>query len=114
MLVGGSLSKCVIDIYDGKVDISQVLVINSGTCVDTVANVDKLFDSYCNGSFFGHGPWEGYDRDRLMSIVNELLFTGRWVQERVFTKLDIGFMPDHIERSGKIHRDGASHWTVYK
>ena len=114
MLVGGSLSKCVIDIYDGKVDISQVLVINSGTCVDTVANVDKLFDSYCNGSFFGHGPWEGYDRDRLMSIVNELLFTGRWVQERVFTKLDIGFMPDHIERSGKIHRDGASHWTVSK
>jgi len=112
MLVGSSLSKCVIDIYNGVVNINQVIVINSGTCASTIEDAKELINRYLHGHMFSYGPWKGLDAEKITAIVNELLFTNRWVQERVYEKLSIGYAPDYLERSGDIHKNGADHWTV--
>ena len=113
-LIGHSLSKCVTDIYNGVVNINQVHVIDSGTCVSTIDDVKDLIDKYLNGYFLSDGPWQGFDEEKIIAIVNELLFTNRWVQERVFDEFKLGFKPDYKEKNTQIHRDGAPHWSSIK
>ena len=112
MLIGKSLSKCVIDIINGVVNIDDVKLIRAGTCISTPKILETVVTHYCKGALFGHGPWEELDEDECRDITNQLFFTNRVYQERVIDMYKAGYTPDFLERSTKIHRHGAEHWEI--
>ena len=112
MLIGKSLSKCVIDIVNGAVDINDVKLINAGTCISTPEILESVVKHYCRGYMFSVGPWEGLDEDECRDITYRLFFTNRVHQERVLDMYEAGYTPDYLERSTKIHRHGARHWEI--
>lgn len=98
MKIGLSLSRCVRDIVEGKVDIADVLVIIARTDFDP--NDDEQWKSiwrgYAGGSnrgsmvrmFAGANPeWAAYtdeDEDLFRSVVVELWEQGKFHQPRKF------------------------------
>lgn len=96
MRIGLSYSRCVRDIVDGAVDISDVLVIIARTDFDP--RVDEqwtgIWQGYGGGSpdmskfngFSRSAPeWAGYsDEDQFRSVSIELWETGRLHQPRQF------------------------------
>lgn len=98
MKIGLSYSRCVRDIVEGKVDISDVLVIIARTDFDP--NNDQqwrgIWEGYAGGSnrgsmvrmFSGSNPeWHGYgdeDEDLFRSVSIELYEMGKLHQPRQF------------------------------
>jgi len=93
MKIGLSLSRCVRDIFDGKVDISDVLLIIARTDFDP--NNDKqwksIWEGYGGGQTMG-SPWSmpewadypAEDEEKFREIALELYNTGRIHQPRQF------------------------------
>jgi hypothetical protein len=96
MKIGLSYSRCVRDIVDGTVDISDVLVLITRTDFDP--HDDEQWSSiwigygggteneYSRGFFSQSNPeWAGYmDEDRFRSVSIELWETGKLHQPRKF------------------------------
>ena len=90
MKIGLSLSRCVRDIADGKVDIEEILVVIARTNFDPLD--EKQWASIWRGYGGGTGnlrwsnpEWCGYDdedEDRIRSICIELQETGKLFQPR--------------------------------
>lgn len=93
MKIGLSYSRCVRDIVDGKVDISDVLVVIART------DFDPHDDKQWKGIWLGYGggrtagspwsapEWSGYseeDEDRFRSVSIELWESGKLHQPRQF------------------------------
>ena len=119
-LIGHSLSKCVLDIARGIVDINDVLVIKAGTCFYSIKTLEVVLDMYSKGSLFSNGKWHEVEADYCKKIVEQLLFTNRIHQERVnkmFLDQEMDWdelieVPDWLEKSNKIHQDDADHWEL--
>lgn len=89
MKIGLSYSRCVRDIVDGVVDITDVLVIISRTDFDP--RDDKQWESIWQGYTYGRGlsarEWAEYndeDEDRFRSVSIELWEMGKLHQPRQF------------------------------
>lgn len=87
MKIGLSYSRCVRDIVDGVVDISDVLVVIARTDFDP--HDDKQWDSiwhgYHNRSGWSAPEWADYDdQDLFRSVSIELWETGKLHQPRKF------------------------------
>ena len=93
MKIGLSFSRCVRDIVDGKVDISDVLIVIARTDFDP--NDDKqwkgIWDGYGGGGTYGspwsRPEWGDYgpeDEDRFRSVAIELWEQGKFHQPRKF------------------------------
>lgn len=85
MLLGTSLSRCVRDIYDGKVEIDDIFVVVART------KFDPLNDNHWTDIWSGylHSEWRGLDdyEQEVKSIVLELHHTGKLHQPRNFRGL---------------------------
>lgn len=93
MKVGLSLSRCIRDIYEGKVDIDDVLVLITRTDFDPTideqwSNIWKGYSGGRNlGSFWSNPEWHGIpeeDEDKLRSICLMLYNDGKIHQPRKF------------------------------
>ena len=79
MLIGFSISKCIADIMEHKVDPDDVLVIIGRTDFN-IQNIDSLLDEYINH----RGPWYDYDRDRVKDLLISFWYQGKIHQPRHF------------------------------
>lgn len=73
---GLSLSLCVRDIIDGRVNVEDVEVIVTNTAARDSNDWSKLMDQYCNSY------WRGQS-DRARRVVDLLLAADRIVQPRL-------------------------------
>lgn len=87
MLLGTSLSRCIRDIYDGKVEINDIFVVVART------KFDPLNDNHWTDIWRGylHNEWRGLDdyEQEVKSIVLELHHTGKLHQPRNFKGLPL-------------------------
>ena len=87
MKVGLSLSRCMRDILEKKVDIDDVLVIIARTDVDphNDAHWKQIWDGYLYGGV-SHPEWAGLEdhEEEMRGILQDLFDTGRLHQPRQF------------------------------
>lgn len=79
MLVGFSISKCITDIMDGKIDADDILVIIGRTDFD-LEQIDTLIDQYRHYN----GIWVKYDTQTLRNLLINLYKSGKIHQPRKF------------------------------
>ena len=94
ILIGKSMSLCVRDILKGIVSLNQVILIDAGTMVATINDLESLLISYHELYWF---EWTLEDASK---IVEKLLFTQRLRQSRIAPTHD----GSHLKRSLKLHR----------
>lgn len=82
MKIGLSLSRCVRDIVEGRVNTEDVLVIVTRTDFDPT--VKEQWDSIWHGYNTFNTEWSGLDHDSVKSVVMELWETGKMHQPRKF------------------------------
>lgn len=116
MLVGLSLSYCVADILDGKVNVSDVLVIVTRTDFNPTNEYEwnAIMEGYTT-----HKPiWRGYKEDAIKEVVMQLYEMGKLHQPRQF-----GSYPPRVEHNwletfvpGNEHTNPAvkKAWDNYK
>ena len=75
--IGLSLSNCVKDILDGKIEIDNVAFIISGTHIidreSMLAVVDIYHESY----------WKYHRLPEIINVIETLFFSGRFIQPRI-------------------------------
>lgn len=76
-LIGLSLSNCVKDILEGKVDWGDVLFVISGTMIIGEETFKKVIDLYSNSY------WRDFSEDKIEECVTRLFLQGI-VQPRLF------------------------------
>jgi hypothetical protein len=89
MKIGLSYSRCIRDIVDGKVDLTDVLVVIARTDFDP--HNDEQWEGIWAG-YHGYSPWsnpewasyEDADEEKFRKISIELYDTGRLHQPRQF------------------------------
>jgi hypothetical protein len=89
MLIGFSISRCISDIMEDKVNPDDVLLIIGRTYFD-IGSMDSLIDGYQTL----RGPWYDYDRGKLKSLLTTFWYEGRIHQPRRF-----GTQPPSMPRS---------------
>jgi hypothetical protein len=82
MKIGLSLSRCVRDIVEGRVDIEDVLILITRTDFDPT--VQEQWDSIWIGYQSMNPEWYGLDHDQVRDVVMQLWNTGRIHQPRKF------------------------------
>jgi len=82
MKIGLSLSRCIRDIVEGRVDINDVLVLITRTDFDPT--VPEQWDSIWDGYTSYNPEWYNLEHDALYAVVMELWNTGRIHQPRKF------------------------------
>ena len=122
MKIGLSYSRCVRDIFDGKVNISDVLLIISRTNFDP-SNDDQwksIWEGYGGGQTMGspwsNPEWSNYpseDEEEFRKITLELYNTGRMHQPRQFGAhpkrlpyiwLEAGLPNDEMDRNPAVKK----------
>lgn len=76
MKIGFSLSQCIQDIYDGKVEESEVFLIQTGTLIKDSSYIRRMIQEYI---------WDGRmggDLDKLTEIATKLYLTGKLYEPR--------------------------------
>jgi hypothetical protein len=89
MKIGLSFSRCVRDIFDGRVDIGDVLVIVARTNFDPRDDEQwsDIWNGYTNRTSFTAPEWASYaesDQERFRQIALDLYETGKLHQPRQF------------------------------
>jgi hypothetical protein len=86
MLVGLSLSRCVRDILEEKVDYDDVLVIVARTRADLEQpdHWESLWDGYSSRSGWSDPEWDGLDETQTRELVYRLWRDGKIHQPRQF------------------------------
>jgi hypothetical protein len=82
MKIGLSLSRCVRDIVQGRVDINDVLVLIARTDFDPT--VPEQWDSIWDGYTSMNPEWYDLEHDAVYAVVMDLWSTGRIHQPRKF------------------------------
>ncbi len=82
MKIGLSLSRCVRDIVEGRVNIEDVLILITRTDFDPT--VQEQWDSIWIGYQSMNPEWYGLDHDQVRDVVMQLWDTGRIHQPRKF------------------------------
>lgn len=82
MKIGLSLSRCVRDIVEQRVDIEDVLVLITRTDFDPTN--DKQWDSIWQGYISVNPEWYGLEHDDVKSVIMELWQEGKIHQPRKF------------------------------
>lgn len=82
MKIGLSLSRCVRDIVEGRVNIQDVLVLITRTDFD--AYDQEQWDSIWNGYNSLNPEWYGLEHDAVRDVVFQLWDSGRIHQPRQF------------------------------
>jgi hypothetical protein len=82
MKIGLSLSRCVRDIVEGRVDIEDVLILITRTDFDPT--VQEQWDSIWIGYQSLNPEWIGLDHDAVRDVIMQLWDTGRIHQPRKF------------------------------
>lgn len=82
MKIGLSLSRCVRDIVEGRVNIDDVLILITRTDFDPT--VQEQWDSIWIGYQSINPEWYGMDHDMVRDVVMQLWNTGRIHQPRKF------------------------------
>ena len=77
VVIGHSLSGCVGDILDGEVKYHNVLRIESGTCIRSIADLMSVMISY------DEHAWRDHTYGVALSVVEQLLFDGKLHQARI-------------------------------
>jgi hypothetical protein len=85
MKIGYSLSRCVLDIVEGRVDPEDVSVLITGT------HFDPTLDDQWNEIWYGYayeqrGPWAGlrHREDEVLAVICQLWNDGKIHQPRKF------------------------------
>jgi hypothetical protein len=86
MKIGLSLSRCVRDIVQGRVDINDVLILITRTDFDPT--VQEQWDSIWDGYTSMNPEWYNLEHDAVYAVVMNLWTSGRMHQPRKF-----GFNP---------------------
>jgi hypothetical protein len=86
MKIGLSLSRCVRDIVQGRVDINDVLILITRTDFDPT--VQEQWDSIWDGYTSMNPEWYGLDHDAVYAVVMNL-----WDSGRMHQPLKFGFNP---------------------
>ncbi len=128
MKVGSSLSRCARDIYEGKVDKNDVLVIIARTDFDPYNDVQwtSIWLSYSGGqlmgSMYSQSEWSNIpaeDEQKLRDVILDLYDAGKIHQPRKFgahpTRLnhhwyDVILSPDDLKNNPA----AESAWEDYK
>lgn len=88
MKIGLSLSRCLRDIYEGRVEENDVLVIIARTDIDPHhdAHWEQIWDGYLYGGL-SHPEWEGMEdhEEGMRRLLCELYDDGKIHQPRQFT-----------------------------
>lgn len=89
MKIGLSLSRCVAEIYEGKVDIGDVLVVIARTDFDPEndGHWSGIWQGYHHGGAWSHPEWAHFGDDAeqdIRDICIELKKTGRLHQPRQY------------------------------
>lgn len=82
MKIGLSLSRCVRDIVEGRVNVDDVLVLITRTDFDPT--VQQQWVSIWQGYHTMNPEWSGLDHDAVYAVVMQLWNTGRIHQPRKF------------------------------
>lgn len=82
MKIGLSLSRCVRDIVEGRVNIDDVLILITRTDFDPT--VQEQWENIWDGYQYMNPEWRGLDHDKTFEVVRELWDTGRIHQPRKF------------------------------
>lgn len=87
MKIGLSMSRCVRDIFEGNVDIADVLVVVARTDVDP--HNDKHWNSIWDGYLYGgysNPEWAGLEehKEEMRRVLVELYDSGKLHQPRQF------------------------------
>lgn len=85
MKIGLSYSRCIRDIVDGKVDISDVLIVIARTDFDP--HNDVQWKGIWEGYHWSNPEWASYpdeDEDKFRSVSIELWEQGKFHQPRKF------------------------------
>lgn len=82
MKIGLSLSRCVRDIVEGRVDINDVLVLITRTDFDPTDH--EQWDSIWQGYQYSNPEWRGLDHNETFKVVRELWDRGLIHQPRKF------------------------------
>ena len=82
MKIGLSLSRCVRDIVEGRVNIDDVLVLITRTDFDPYE--PKQWDAIWDGYNVYNPEWRGLDRDAVTTVVFALWDAGKIHQPRKF------------------------------
>ena len=82
MKIGLSLSRCIRDIVEGRVNIDDVLVLITRTDFDPT--VQAQWDSIWVGYQSLNPEWVGLDHDTVYKVIMQLWNTGRVHQPRKF------------------------------
>jgi len=89
MLIGFSISKCISDIMEDRIDPDEVLLIIGRTHFN-IQTMDNLLDEYMTP----RGPWYHYDRKKVKSLLTTFWYQGKIHQPRHF-----GIQPPSMPRS---------------
>jgi hypothetical protein len=89
MKIGLSFSRCVRDIFDGRVDIEDVLVIVARTNFNPKVDEEwsHIWQGYTSRNSFSAPEWASYaenDQERFRQITLDLYETGKLHQPRQF------------------------------
>lgn len=79
MLIGFSISKCIADIMEDKVNRDDVLLIIGRTDF-SIQTIDNLINEYMTP----RGPWYDYDKEKLKSLLTTFWYDGKIHQPRHF------------------------------
>lgn len=82
MKIGLSLSRCVRDIVEGRVNINDVLVLITRTDFDPT--VEEQWTNIWNGYNIHNPEWHGLEHDNVKSVIMELWEEGKIHQPRKF------------------------------
>jgi hypothetical protein len=82
MKIGLSLSRCIRDIVEGRVDINDVLILITRTDFDPT--VPEQWDSIWDGYTSMNPEWYGLDESAVKAVIMDLWETGRVHQPRKF------------------------------
>jgi len=121
MKVGLSLSRCVCDIVDGKVDVEDVLVIIARTNFDPTDDQQwqNIWQGYGGGNTLGNPfsrpEWTNYapeDEQRVRNVVLELWGQGKIHQPRKFGSVRAQRRPEYwleaVLPSSELERNPAA------
>ena len=87
MKIGLSFSRCVRDIWEGRVDLEDVLVIIARTNFNPNddSQWEAIWQGYHHGGAWSHPEWHGIDdEDRFRYLCKELYNSGLIHQPRQF------------------------------
>jgi len=123
MKIGLSLSRCMRDILEERVDINDVLVVIARTDVDphNDAHWKNIWNGYLYGGY-SHPEWEGLEdhEEEMRNILVELYDSGKLHQPRQFRKAHPQRLPyywlDTFAPNEEIAKNPAAKkaWDNYK